>query len=366
VQHLQPPQDQSVKQARRTSGFGAGNSKNRLSWTSDTGITSSIVSQNLANEIMSLFDMDFSVDIDLNTSPKLPELPFKPNKRRSQQRQSMDMLTSLIPAFDKIALENASDSSPFSQLFPPPPSNLPFGADQRAPLSLKSVPQRSSSLRNRQPDSPVSPLSPESPLSPPLSPDSIAKHSLTRISSLVSNTGKKLMHKDMPHSPEPSPVYEMGYPFPSDSTRKTSTSSNESSDSFYSLSSSDDIMKKKPKKPLPEPPVQDDGKKHRLTKHAKKKKRRSVMESTKRSEDDVGKFIKIGNKPKKQLRRVSSANIKLEEGIQANFPYHTSTDLLDNASAESLGLGNNSTQNFVKRMTSFNWRIKSKNKTVQV
>jgi hypothetical protein len=125
-------------------------------------------------------------------------------------------------------------------------------------------------------------------------------------------------------------------------------------------------MKKKPKKPLPEPPVQDDGKKHRLTKHAKKKKRRSVMESTKRSEDDVGKFIKIGNKPKKQLRRVSSANIKLEEGVQANFPYHTSTDLLENASVESLGLGNNSPQNFVKRMTSFNWRIKSKNKTVQV
>ncbi|KAI8890956.1 hypothetical protein K501DRAFT_281529 [Backusella circina FSU 941] len=382
VQHLQSPQDQSAKQARRTSGFGAGSSKNRLSWTSDTGITSGIVSQNLANEIMSLFDMDFSVNIDLNTSPKLPELPFKPNKRRSQQRQSMDMLTSLMPAFDKIALENSSDASPFSQLFPPPPSNVPLGAEQRTHLTLKSVPQRSSSLRNRQPDSPVSPVSP---LSPPLSPDSMTKSSLTRISSLVSGTGKRMMHKDMPHSPEPSPVYEMGYPFPTDTTRKTSTSSTESSDSFYSLSS-EDIKQKKPKKPLPEPPVRQEedksnSKKYRLTKHSKKKKRRSVMESTlskrrsMQNEDDmqkeVGKFIKIGNnKTKKQLRRVSSANLKLTEGdgIQANFPYHTSTNvhLLNNASEESLGLGSNATQNFVKRMTSFNWRIKSKNKTVQV
>ncbi|CAO3680389.1 unnamed protein product [Rhizopus stolonifer] len=73
----------------------------RLSWTSDTGVA---VSQNLANEIMSLFDMDFSVDMDV--APKLPELSFK---RRRKARLSQELLsTSLLPAFEKIVIESSN------------------------------------------------------------------------------------------------------------------------------------------------------------------------------------------------------------------------------------------------------------------
>ncbi|KAF7724112.1 hypothetical protein EC973_001296 [Apophysomyces ossiformis] len=89
----------------------------RLSWTSDTGVSPSVV---LANEITDLFDMDFSVDIKLNTAPRLPELSF----RRRSQRQSVDSLARLIPAFETFEL------------------NKPV-------QTIKQVPVRTSSLRYR-------------------------------------------------------------------------------------------------------------------------------------------------------------------------------------------------------------------------
>lgn len=135
--------DDVAKQARRKSGF-SGN-KNRLSWTSDTGVTSSVVSQNLANQIMSLFDMDFAVDIKIDTAPKLPELPFKAtnNKVQSRRRSSQDMLTSLLPAFEKIAFENSSTKSQLNK-------NLYLEPRQKQTTAIQSVPKRSSSLKHRQ------------------------------------------------------------------------------------------------------------------------------------------------------------------------------------------------------------------------
>ncbi|KAG1143982.1 hypothetical protein G6F37_000032 [Rhizopus arrhizus] len=135
------PVDDVAKQARRKSGF-SGN-KNRLSWTSDTGVTSSVVSQNLANEIMSLFDMDFAVDIKIDTAPKLPELPFKPtNKVISQRRPSQDMLTSLLPAFEKIAFEHSAMKSQLNQKL--------CNQQKQTSTVIQSVPKRSSSLKHRQ------------------------------------------------------------------------------------------------------------------------------------------------------------------------------------------------------------------------
>ncbi|EPB90812.1 hypothetical protein HMPREF1544_02390 [Mucor circinelloides 1006PhL] len=422
--------DDTAKQARRKSGFGG--NKNRLSWTSDTGITSSVVSQNLANEIMSLFDMDFAIDIKVDTAPKLPELPFKP-RRRSQQRQSQDMLTSLIPAFEKIALENSIYAS----------SNN--AANKVKPnLVIRSVPQRSSSLRHRQ----ELQLDTKSPLSPPATPSDSPtvektlskKKSLLRLASLM--TGKKASHKDIPSSPEPSPITTNGAYYHESPTvslsgtgtgtaavvntpRKTSTStvdsSVSSSSSSWSFVSENGELKitNRPQKPLPEPPTSpnltpSNGSNSSRSKRSAKKKRKSIMEKTmsKRksnnalqsvydtpaidhsstaAEKGLGRsksaFIKIGNglkskKQLKQIRRTSSAK-NFSETIPAqqqqqqhqassqpgdigtHFHYHTSSEvnnMYTGVSDETIVPINTSQQSFVKRMASFNWRIKSKHK----
>ncbi|KAI8049388.1 hypothetical protein BDF21DRAFT_441511 [Thamnidium elegans] len=345
--------DDTAKQARRKSGFG----KNRLSWTSDTGITSSVVSQNLANEIMSLFDMDFSIDIKVDTAPKLPELPFKP-RRRSQQRQSQDMLTTLIPAFEKIALENSF------QLFSPANNDV-LPQKPKPTLVIRSVPQRSSSLKHRQ-----------ELLSPPATPDSpvdkslTKKKSLLRLASLI--TVKK--HHHLPASPEPSPIIQQqqqhqqqsyfNEPVITTTPRKTSTSTVDSTSSSSSWSFVSDNEYKVPQKPLPQPPSSPDLIPTTTTttittindtraRTSSKKKRRSVMEKTmsKRksnhglktlydvpSPEEKGlsrsksAFIKIGNglkaKKAKQIRRTSSAKDILDlQPLYTGEHYHTTNDV---------------------------------------
>jgi hypothetical protein len=421
--------DDTAKQARRKSGFGG--NKNRLSWTSDTGITSSVVSQNLANEIMSLFDMDFAIDIKVDTAPKLPELPFKP-RRRSQQRQSQDMLTSLIPAFEKIALEN-SDRFQFAQSPPlvQPPRLKPN-------LVIKSVPQRSSSLRHRQEiqlDTKQSPISPppDSPVEKSLS----KKKSIMRLASLM--TGKK--SKDLPASPEASPITSTPEKNTSSATvntpRKTSTStvdsSMSSSSSWSYVSENGDLRILAPQKPLPQTPISSDtmpantqdggyfsstNEKQHKARRSTKKKRRSIMEKTmskrksshglsETSLNDLSTesptptlsrsksaFIKIGNglktkKQLKQIRRTSSAknltetlpqhyfdsNATKQQRLDTNFHYHTSAEVnhlyvqesSDETIASLVGESPSHHQSsFVKRMASFNWRMKSRNKPVEV
>lgn len=356
--------DDTAKQARRKSGF-SGN--NRLSWTSDTGLTSSVVSQNLANEIMSLFDMDFAIDIKVDTAPKLPELSYR---RKSQHRQSQDMLTSLIPAFEKIALENS-----LAEYIAPPP--LP---QHRPSLIIRSVPQRSSSLRNRQ----------EILASPPPTPDEshlTKQKSLLRLASLI--TTKK---KDLPQSPEPSPVLHQqqqqqqatyfNNPEIVNTPRKTSTSTVDSSSSSSSWS----IVSESTQKPLPERPNSPDFVAEEKTRKYRHKKRKSVMEKTMSKRKSVldepsvplsrskSAFIKIGNglktkKQLKQIRRTSSAkNLTTENtSLYTGEHYHTVNEVNYNPiSDEGVTHHHQSTSSFVKRMASFNWRMKPRNKPVEV
>ncbi|KAI9468485.1 MAG: hypothetical protein EXX96DRAFT_106979 [Benjaminiella poitrasii] len=343
-----PPLLDDGKQTRRKSC----GPQHRLSWTSDTGITSSVVSQNLANEIMSLFDMDFAIDINLDTAPKLPELPFiKPNRRRSTQRQSQDMLTSLLPAFEKIALENSS---------------------RPTALIIRSVPQRSSSLRNRE--GMVSTTTPTTPPStPPTTPDTVTvasqppsslvveksiskKKSLMRLASLVTGGGKKgsskqdLVFPESPESPTPSSI----------SLPHSSTSTVDSGSSTSSWSSEEQQQQS------PSPKSQQ----HRLM----KKKRKSVVikhEETSRLSRSKSAFIRIGLKQKKQhkqtaIRRTSSAKdlstYQKEEKEESDLMKSTMC-----ASEETI-VQSQTSHGFVKRMTSFHWRMKSRNsqKSVQV
>ncbi|KAG0174122.1 hypothetical protein DFQ28_002754 [Apophysomyces sp. BC1034] len=155
------PEKPDEKQVRRKSVV-----RNRLSWTSDTGVPSSAVTQNLANELMNLFDMEFSVDIDPSTAPRLPELAFSKRDQQQQrrsQRYSTDSFMGLIPAFETFHLEE--DLRPTASrkvTFPPPPSRPPpddpAKLTRRRSTSLpnsveapqRKPPQRSSSLKYRQ------------------------------------------------------------------------------------------------------------------------------------------------------------------------------------------------------------------------
>ncbi|KAF7728005.1 hypothetical protein EC973_006770 [Apophysomyces ossiformis] len=155
------PEKPDDKQVRRKSV-----ARNRLSWTSDTGVPSSAVTQHLANELMNLFDMEFSVDIDLNTAPRLPELAFSKRdqqQRRQSQRYSNDSFMGLIPAFETFRLEEELRSAGSRKMtFPPPPSKPPpedaLKPNRRRSTSLpitvekpqRKPPQRSSSLKYRQ------------------------------------------------------------------------------------------------------------------------------------------------------------------------------------------------------------------------
>ncbi|KAL0083631.1 hypothetical protein J3Q64DRAFT_1748464 [Phycomyces blakesleeanus] len=154
---LEIPED---KKSRRQSVTPV--NRNRLSWTSDTGITSSVVAQHLANEIMNLFDMEFSVDIHVNTAPKLPELPFHNHaSRRKSKRMSTDSFMALIPTFEAFTVDEKTYprtrprnmSNPIISENTPPPrrrsSSLPLTPDPK-PKQSPVLPQRSSSLKYRQ------------------------------------------------------------------------------------------------------------------------------------------------------------------------------------------------------------------------
>lgn len=113
--------------------------RNRLSWGSELG-TSSSPSQHLASELMSLFDMEFKVDIHINTAPKLPELPFKssqdPPKGFASDRHSIMSLVSELESFSVEDLDVRS-SSPFVS-FPPPP-RIPPPEDRRTARRSSSL-----------------------------------------------------------------------------------------------------------------------------------------------------------------------------------------------------------------------------------
>lgn len=284
---------------------------NRMSWKSDTGIVSGAVSQNLANELMNLFDMDFEVDIKLDTAPKLPELPFKP-KRKSQHIQSHDMLSSLLPEFEKIAIQNS-------------------GSRATNPI-LKSVPQRSSSLRYRQEFENAKIQS--SPPPPVLEPPFRKRRTLLRFTSFIKHHKEPNFNynKQLPASPlaDNHPGMTM--------LRKTSTSTNESSATSISSSSLPETPSRL-EKPLPAIPQPE---KHYSRRRSSRKFKSSKHKSLQDTESESSKsFIKIGLKKSHIRRTVSAKNLNVEPG----------------ACCEE--------QSFVKKMASFHWH-KKPHKSVEV
>ncbi|ORX49417.1 hypothetical protein DM01DRAFT_316563 [Hesseltinella vesiculosa] len=119
----------------------------RISWTSDTGLSSFAASQHLAGELMSLFDMEFKIDISLNTNsaissvaPQLPELSYFQEKKNN--RSSVDSFMCLIPAFESFSIDGFEGASFVSR------------ANKRTSIisshrrsSLGTSPVRSSSLK---------------------------------------------------------------------------------------------------------------------------------------------------------------------------------------------------------------------------
>ncbi|KAI9320726.1 hypothetical protein BX666DRAFT_1226785 [Dichotomocladium elegans] len=168
------PTSASSSSANRKSLTSGLRAKNRLSWTSDTGVApSSAIVQHMASEMMTLFDMDFSVDIKVDTAPKLPELSFRSQNdltkhRRSAQRFSDDSLMGLINKFETFGIEddqicntyNTQTTTPkrrsrlsHQMIFPPPPVEGPpdhvRNKERSTSLPVSNPPARSSSLKYR-------------------------------------------------------------------------------------------------------------------------------------------------------------------------------------------------------------------------
>jgi hypothetical protein len=113
--------------------------RNRLSWGSEL-VSSSTPSQHLASELMSLFDMEFKVDIHVNTAPKLPELPFKSSQNTAKGFASEHhSIMSLVSELETITVDDLDvrSSSPLVS-FPPPPS-IPPPADRRTARRSSSL-----------------------------------------------------------------------------------------------------------------------------------------------------------------------------------------------------------------------------------
>ncbi|KAG1052528.1 hypothetical protein G6F43_005339 [Rhizopus delemar] len=323
----------------------------RLSWTSDTGITSGAISQNLANEIMSLFDMDFSVDIKIDTAPKLPELPFK--HKAKQHRLSQDMLTSLLPEFEKIAYDHSSERSELDQR---------LYLEQKPMRIIQSVPQRSSSLKHRQEhmNNRVKPQvkvdqkmesSVNYPLSPPATPNiekSLSrKKSLLKLASLVTKKSKKQQNSADDDDESVS--------------RKASTSTVTSSTSSWSCVSESERRHK----PLPETPRSPTSPEENSIKkktYTKKKKRKSVvvMEKTMSKRKSNLLLNPTGDpivEEKLTLSRSKSAFIKLGGGLKSKKSKQAKKAVTNRSFEEEskdIYSGSNTSQHsFVKRMASF-------------
>ncbi|ORZ26008.1 hypothetical protein BCR42DRAFT_401410 [Absidia repens] len=140
-----PPARHEMTEQRRKS-FRL--NQQRISWTSDTGLTSFAASQHLAGELMSLFDMEFKVDISLDPysapAPQLPELSYFTEKQ--QHRSSVDSFMCLIPAFESFQIDS-QDGLSFVSKANKRTSILAGGGTANRRISSSLAPTRSSSLK---------------------------------------------------------------------------------------------------------------------------------------------------------------------------------------------------------------------------
>lgn len=151
-------QKMDVKKENKRKSFRLSQQR-RISWTSDTGLTSFAASQYLAGELMSLFDMEFKVEISVDpyagTAPQLPELSyFKEKQNRNNNRSSVDSFMCLIPAFESFQIDNYDGHSYVSKANKRI-STLSNGVNNKR-LSSSLSPTRSSSLKYKNKHSPSS------------------------------------------------------------------------------------------------------------------------------------------------------------------------------------------------------------------
>ncbi|CAO3616834.1 unnamed protein product [Cunninghamella echinulata] len=149
---IEPTPTMDIKEQRRKS-FRI--NQHRISWTSDTGLRSFGASQHLAGELMSLFDMEFKVEISIDpyagTAPQLPELSYF--KEKQHNRSSVDSFMCLIPAFESFQIDNSYDGYSYVSKANKRISIMTNGANNKR-LSSSLSPTRSSSLKYKTRPSP--------------------------------------------------------------------------------------------------------------------------------------------------------------------------------------------------------------------
>ncbi|KAI8338756.1 hypothetical protein BC941DRAFT_451904 [Chlamydoabsidia padenii] len=157
-----PPTRQDVVEQRRKS-FRL--NQHRISWTSDTGLPSFAASQHLAGELMSLFDMEFKVDISLDPystpPPQLPELSYIKDKQN--HRSSVDSFMCLIPAFESFQIDSHDGLSYVSKANKRTSSLLgpSSSSSSNKRISSSLAPARSSSLKYKVRQQPIHRPSPD-------------------------------------------------------------------------------------------------------------------------------------------------------------------------------------------------------------
>ncbi|KAI9309553.1 hypothetical protein BJ944DRAFT_100996 [Cunninghamella echinulata] len=151
---IEPTTTMDIKEQRRKS-FRI--NQHRISWTSDTGLRSFGASQHLAGELMSLFDMEFKVEISIDpyagTAPQLPELSYF--KEKQHNRSSVDSFMCLIPAFESFQIDNSYDGYSYVSKANKRISIMTNGTNNKR-LSSSLSPTRSSSLKYKTRPSPSS------------------------------------------------------------------------------------------------------------------------------------------------------------------------------------------------------------------
>ncbi|KAI8372981.1 uncharacterized protein BYT42DRAFT_616171 [Radiomyces spectabilis] len=182
------PDDEKKETRRRRS------TRSRISWTSDVGASSNDLTQQLAKEMVNLFDMDFRIEFQITSAPRFLNLEVgKHEKRRSEARASISSLLGLIPVFESYGV-HSSDSEQGDEgegeggetdvdawSFPSPPSSssvspvsspdTPLSSSlittaEAAPFHLPSLPtcpSKKASTRALPPGPPI----PLGPLPPP-------------------------------------------------------------------------------------------------------------------------------------------------------------------------------------------------------
>ncbi|KAI8341462.1 hypothetical protein BC941DRAFT_207493 [Chlamydoabsidia padenii] len=358
--------------------------RNRLSWTSDTGLSAnSAVAQTWANELMTMFDMEFQIDtsLTLNTAPKLPELPFSnQHKRRSRrsQRYSTDSFMNLIPAFESFDLEEIERRSNAgyrsrNMAFPPPPLTTPphetagFSSSRRRSSSqpvpmdtyqradTKPGPTRSSSLKYNKSYATKSHQETTPPPKQHKSTDIIhglvnaftgvtagekkglsKKKSIRRLTALVTGTTHHTSnsnHGGVKHQAPPSPTqHNIGMSTSHSTSRLSiaSTSTTLSTNSVVMVATKTSLMQYKP---LPRTPSSSSIDNNNRSTDIKRRTSYSMVRPVVVEVSDLRRSRSVGYRPKKKRKSLETTKTKsIKRSSGQLVESSTSSWILDNIS----------------------------------